>query len=212
MTPDEELDETFELAKAANAADRPAAAAEYLSVYLRHRPGHAYAWFLLGDSLRRIGLRHEAERALLSAWELQDADGGNQAWHVAARLGTLHNDWGDYDGSEVWYARAVERLPGDRGGWVWIMRGANLARAGQFRAAEEAHRRALAHPDADRDEAYLNLALLARAQGRYDEAVALLNEALKVTPDYPEVIEELAMLEGVQEAAAHAARLRDRLG
>lgn len=213
MTPDEELDEVLAAAKAASAAGRQAAAAELMSVYVRHRPAHAYAWFLLGNSLRQIGLRDEAERALLTAFELDEADddaGG--AWIVAARLGALHHDWGNYDASETWYARATERLPEDRGGWVWIMRGGNLARAGQFAAAEECHRRALTHADADPDEAHLNLALLFRAQGRYDDAVASLHEALRITPDYPDAIEVLASLDGIQEAAARAARLRDYMG
>jgi tetratricopeptide (TPR) repeat protein len=40
--------------------------------------------------------------------------------------------------------------------------------------------------EGDLDEVYLNLALVARAQGRYEESLAYARQALEITPDYSE--------------------------
>ena len=63
--------------------------------------------------------------------------------------------------------------------------------------------------DADREEVFLNLALLARMQRRYDEARGYLQEALKIDPNYgaaKKALESLAGIEKTIEAAETISR------
>src|SRR5687767_3451685 len=89
MPCDERLDEIYDQAKAAYDHGREPVALELLSTYVRLRPDHSYAWYILGDSLRVVGLVHEAERALLRGLELAPDD---VKWTVRARIGKLHHD------------------------------------------------------------------------------------------------------------------------
>ena len=113
------LGDLYDAATEARHGDRLAAAAELLAGYLRHRPGHGWAWYLYGDALRRMGLRLEAERALARALDKLD----DPTWPTL-QLTQLNKDFGEYAAAATWYDRAVA-LPYARShGWVWIMRGA----------------------------------------------------------------------------------------
>lgn len=114
----------------------------------------------------------------------------------------------------------------------WFARGERLETQGQFDAAEQAYRRALA-VDALHADAYLNLGAMLCEDGRHDEAAALYDRAVAHCPsvaplhfnraialeDQQREREALASYERALELApdladAHynAARLYDRLG
>ena len=118
---------------------------------------------------------------------------------ASLHLGNLHRERGDCEGAEVGYRKALERNP-DHGS-LHAMLGALLATKGDYTAAEQCHRAAIRCSKEDvKDEAYLNLGLVLRAQERYAEARASFSEAIALTPDYPEAI---AALHDVQRAMAY---------
>lgn len=78
----------------------------------------------------------------------------------------------------------------------WIFAGCCLARLGKLQQAEDCHRQAL-QCVGDPDEGMYNLALVLRAQGRYQEALACAHQALEMSPDWagPDFQELIADLE-----------------
>jgi tetratricopeptide (TPR) repeat protein len=197
---DTHLDQLFYSASLAYDQNRFAATAELLSPYLRHRPGHGYAWFLYGDALRAMGLVHEAERALVRAQDLCP----KQPW-PRVRLGMIKEQLGHRESAEVDFAAAAKSAEVARAGWFWVIRGTNLAAMGQFQQAEACHRKALRCKDADAGEAYLNLGYVLRAQGRYMEAVDAFEACLRAAPGNADAGEAIDTLAGVREAARLAA-------
>ncbi len=65
----------------------------------------------------------------------------------------------------------------------WIFAGSCLARAGHLSQAEKCHRHA-SQCIGDPDEAVYNLALVLRAQGRYQEALECAHRAAEMSPDW----------------------------
>lgn len=84
---------------------------------------------------------------------------------------------------------------------AWLREWAELrdkARDGRLAEAEEAHRKATSLRG-DVDEAFLNLGLVLRAQGRFEEAAEAFECALAICAKYEEASEALA---DVREAIA----------
>ena len=199
----EHLDQLYALAAEAYDQDRFAAAAELLSPYVRHRPGHGYAWFVYGDALRVLGLVHEAERALVRSQELCPT----QPW-PRLRLGMVKEQLGHRDAAEQDYAAVADHAGVAAAGWFWIVRGTNLASLNQLAPAEACHRTALGCGDVDRGEAYLCLGAVLRAGGRYAEAEVAYARAASAgaAQDARAALAEMA---GVAEAIALAAATPD---
>ncbi len=202
---DQLLDEIREIAKRSREADRDAAVIELLHIYLKHRPDDGFMWYTFGDSLRIIGLKDEAERALNTALALCPE---KRAW-ILTRLARLYDDAGRHAEAEAAYAEACTDSEFGTFGWLWIMRGGNLAAATQLTAAEKCHRHALTFNDehVSRDEAFLNLGNVLRAMGRYNEAADAYQSALEITPDYTECLEALDSLEDIEAAIQTAKEL-----
>ncbi len=194
------LDHLFGSAKAAYDRDRFAAAAELLSPYLRHRPGHGFAWFLYGDALRVLGLVHEAERALVRSQELCPA----QPW-PRVRLGMVKEQLGHRDAAEQDYAAAAADAEVAAAGWFWVVRGGNLAALNQLGGAEACHRTALACGDVDPAEAWFGLGYVLRAQGRYADAGAAFGRCPGDGPSAAEAADAIETMAGVGEAMAMSA-------
>lgn len=191
----------WEKARVAFNQERFAITVELLTPYLRHRPEHAFAWLQFGRSLERIGLFFEAEQALARADEFEE----NRPYSLTA-LANFYKDLGQHELAETFYAKAIDHPESEQMGWIWIQRGTNFARWNHLDDAEKCHRKALELPNADHDEAWLNIGLILRARGRYDEAIAAFNRALEICPDYEEAKERLASLQGIKGALAMARR------
>lgn len=181
-THDDSLKTIFDWARTALNDNRGAVAAELLTAYVQSRPEHGYAVFLLGESLREIGRAVEAERVLSRALDLAPPNGRARIMASIARVKGRH---GSLDDAEKWFRSATDDEIGAQKGWIWIMRGANLAYAGRFEEAAACHERAAQMPG-DPDEAFLNLGYVRRAQGRYADAIDAFRKALEITPDYRE--------------------------
>ena len=156
--------------------------------------------------IRLLNARNLAHRRLFGAAEaefraVEHADGADERW----RSMWLH-EWVEFCelrrdevGLEAAYRELAMQLPGDTR--YWILLGACLARQGKLEAAMEMHRRATTLAG-DPDEAFLNLGLLLRAAGRFEEAADALQRALDLCSDDLTAADALA---DVREAM----RLRD---
>jgi uncharacterized protein (TIGR02996 family) len=193
MPTDEEFKKMRELAYAQFSDEREAVALEILQRYLAHMPDDYHARLLYADCLRIIGRREEAE------YEFQRVSFAPKtiSYHeLHAKLGMLYQDWGKLSEAEEHFAIACG--PADSPGWAWILRGANLALMERFDDAAECHRKATKiESRCDRDEAFLNLGLVLRAQAKYEEAADAFRSALELNPDYPAAIEALKSIDGI---------------
>jgi tetratricopeptide (TPR) repeat protein len=177
---------------------------ELLSVYVRSEPYHGIAWFHFGDALRVVGRLAEAEEALRRALDLAPE---SKRFAVYARIAMAMGKRGSPEDSEKWYRLATSEAGCP--GWLWCLRGANLLRSETHALARTCFEAALKSEDVEKDEVFLNLALLARMQRRYDQARQYLQEALQIDPNYDEakkVLESLAGIENTIEAAEAISR------
>ena len=201
MTTPECFERLYAKGKEAHEVNRDASAIIFLRAYLKHRPKHPFAWFLLGDSLRAIGALKEAEIALLRS--LEEAPTGKR-FSIYSRLAMMYADRGDHKKAEAYYAKACRGREGSVLGWLWLLRGVNQCTAGNFKRAERYYRAAMKMREIDIDEVYLNLGYLFRAQFRFQEARRAFAEALRLDPKCSDAKKALRSLRGVDDALAKA--------
>jgi tetratricopeptide (TPR) repeat protein len=129
----------------------------------------------------------EAQAALRVAQRLIPKDRRAEIWEQSEYLYRRMND---FVRAEKAFRRAVQERPSTR---RYILLGAALARQGKLAAAERQHRAAIreATPGEPIDEAHLNLALVLRANERYEEAITSLRRALRISLRYEEASEVL---------------------
>ncbi|HBO44759.1 MAG TPA: hypothetical protein DD670_12685 [Planctomycetaceae bacterium] len=175
-----------------------AAAVELLRPYVVRRPEDGYAWFVYGDVLRRMGLSLEAIAAFGKAIEFAPDD---SLADVHIQMGKTCNSIGEFAEAERHYAAATKHDPGFERGWLWIFRGCNLARSGEFARALSCYLKAV-EIGYNVKEAYLNIGYALRAQGNYDSAADAFRKAMSLTPDCKEAKEGLLSLEGVEKACS----------
>jgi len=162
-------------------AGEHAYALELSRVLLHDFPDFEFGLVLQGVILYELARYEEAEQVLRAA--VQDLS-TEAKHHGYLQLGHLFRDKGDYDSAEKWYRQSMELNPNDAGRHIFL--GLVLAKKGHFHAAEEEYRQGTKCTKGAIDEAYLNLALILRAQERYKEALECIERALALTPDYPE--------------------------
>ena len=114
--------------------------------------------------------------------------------HYYQVKGDLMDLQGKFTEAAEYYQKLIDLEPRQTLGY--IMKGACLAKAGEFETAKELHDMAT-HLEGDPDEAYLNLGLIYRAEGKLYAAKKAFMEALVLTPDY---LEAQDGLEDVNEA------------
>jgi tetratricopeptide (TPR) repeat protein len=148
--------------------------------FLIRYPDHGPAWHILGVALTDLARYSEAEQALWNALRLCPR-------HLRrvpmCSMGHFHDARGELARAARWYQRAIDAAPNHAAGYIFL--GGVLARQGRLREAEKVHRQATETCDEGSiDEAFLNLALVLRAQDRFDEASACLREAIRIDPKY----------------------------
>jgi tetratricopeptide (TPR) repeat protein len=161
------------------AGDSPAQMIELLRDFVRDFPDFGPGWRWLGLSLYDVSQFEDAERALRRSLELASAE-----WlHFAlADLGNLFRLRGDAAAAETWFRKAIAHAPSHASAYTFL--GAMLARLGRLAEAEQLHRQGTACDGGAVDEAYHNLGLVLRSQGRYEEAVECFELALGIDPEY----------------------------
>lgn len=110
-------------------------------------------------------------------------------WAFYCQLGSLFRYRGDLPAAEQWYQKAIDEKPEDAGGYIF--KGAAQARQGKLQEAEATHRRATQCSEGAIDEAYQNLGLVLRGQGRLLEAAACFQKAIELDAENYDAIEAL---------------------
>jgi tetratricopeptide (TPR) repeat protein len=168
-------------------AHLPAYSAAVLRDAVKENPKTGIFWLLLGDDLTSLLRFDEAEDALKRGLELTPADKRRNAYSL---LGHLADAVGDSSRAEEWYKMAIDNAPRNASGYIYL--GALYASLCRMDDAENMHRQGAMCSDGCVDEAYFNLGLVLRAQGRLGEA--------------KECFERAIALEDVEMAMAYASK------
>jgi len=151
---------------------------------------------MYGEGLRFVGRQTEERVALGRALRLAQSNPKAVA-QISLALAAFYEADHNYAKVEALYRRITEvqrRMPG----WFWLLRGANFARWGKFSETEKYHRRATRMKSADREEAYLNIGYVLRAQFKYKQAKKAFQKALEIDPNYSEAKRAISSLQGVE--------------
>jgi len=144
--------------------------------FLGDYPKHGVGWALLGLAYMKLSRYTEAQAALKRAirFVAEDHRAMPYAW-----MGDLYARKGDHRRAAWWYEKIILEAPDDGRGYLYL--GMAQSRVGKHVEAETAFRKALETGGVDLFEARLNLAYALRAQERWDESLAEL-EQLALAP------------------------------
>ncbi|MDG3006954.1 tetratricopeptide repeat protein [Paludisphaera mucosa] len=165
--------------RAAHRADLPALAVARGRELVDRHPECGPAWKILGSALVDLARYDEADEAIRRATSLCPP---GKLWVTLAEMGHLHRARGNLSVAAAWYRRAINAAPEEAGAHIFL--GGILAQSGRLKEAEAAHRTATLCEYGCRDEAFLNLGLVLRAQDRLDEAAGCFEAALELDPKY----------------------------
>ena len=167
--------------KRAYAADELATVVALGEIILRSNPDDGPILMEVGDCLAAMAQYDRAKEYLKRALQLApDAFRHQVLW----RLGKLCEHRGELLDAAEWYKEAHQCLPEDATSLIFC--GGVLASLGQLDEAEAAHRQATLCSEGCIDEAYHNLGLIYRSQGRLEEAFDSFAIAIEMDPEYQE--------------------------
>jgi tetratricopeptide (TPR) repeat protein len=180
------MSEAYKLhARLSRTPDEHVATRRELAVaYARRCPRSTSAWAHVASSLVDLRL---FKKAFFALKRLQEVARAEDAYIVFIRWGDYYKSIGDLRRAGHWYRKAAKE---EQGALVFV--GAVLARQGRFAEAKRYHRQATRAGDTEllaRDEAYYNLALIFRAQRRYQEALDNFDRAIALDPKYTDAFE-----------------------
>jgi tetratricopeptide (TPR) repeat protein len=169
------------------AAGQPYLAVEAFSGALAIRADSMVAHYRRGEAYGALGQALQAERDLREARRLAP-----DAPEPLEALGRLFEQRGDDATAADWYAQAAERLHDTDARLLYTLALARY-RAGALPAAHDAARRALAAQDTLAEAHYL-LGLIAHDMQNRREAIAALEQAVRLRPALIPARQELAAL------------------
>ncbi|MGO9601510.1 MAG: tetratricopeptide repeat protein [Isosphaeraceae bacterium] len=179
MTDTELIRARWSRIRAAHKADLPALTVARAEAFLRDHPDCGPAWKILGSALLDLARHDAAQAALKRALALCPSE---KLWIPLSEMGHLHRARGQLKAAAAWYRQAIDAAPQEASPHIYL--GGVLARSGQLSEAEASQRAAIRCTLDCREEAYLNLGLVLRAQGRYEEAATCFEQALALSPKY----------------------------
>jgi tetratricopeptide (TPR) repeat protein len=162
-------------------------AIEALSGAVTIRPESMVAYFRRAEAYRAQRRADEAVRDLRTASRLAP-----DATEPLVALGELAAERGDHALAAEWYSRAAERLQGEAPDLLYAL-ALERYRAGTPAAAVDPLRRAIARRDPGGGAHFL-LGLVYRDTNHPDEAIDILEEAIRIAPSLLPAREELADL------------------
>ena len=174
-----ELEDRYQDASKAWSEGNYALSLELTRELLKHYPDYLPGRALYGALLYELARYDEAEAALR---DLLNDSPEDVLYFVYCQLGNLNRERGDYNLAVEHYKAAIKLAPENAGPHIFL--GAILAKKGNLEAAEASHRKATHCNKGPIDEAFFNLGLVLRAQERYSEALACLERALDIEPEY----------------------------
>ncbi len=110
-------------------------------------------------------------------------------------MGGLERYRGNIAAAEPWYRKAIELHPDEATAYIYL--GAAQARQGNYKEAEETHRKATQCSKGCLDEAHHNLGLVLRVQDRLQEAAVHFRKAIELDPNYKDARNALKDVESV---------------
>lgn len=182
-------DKTYGMIGMAYRNDQAATTVLLASRWLEAHPDDLGVIHDYAEMLYQMTHYDEAIRVCLDAIERFEDD----RWGLYIKMGQLHRYRGDFAVAELWYQKAIDENPDEAGSYIFL--GAVQAVQGKLMQAEVTHRRAIQCPDGLIDEAYHNLGLVLRGQGRFAEAADCFRKAIELCPEYPHAIEALQDVE-----------------
>ena len=153
--------------------------------WLKHHPDDVLVMLDYAEVLKDMARYDESLELYHKIVELQPTF---SKW-VYGLIGHLYRYKGDFPEAEYWYERARLEYPDDASAFIFL--GAIQARQGKLDEAEATHRRATLCSEGQIDEAYHNLGLVLRGQGRLEEAAECFRKAIDIDPEYEDSIEAL---------------------
>ena len=173
--------------RVALAAHRFVAARDAAQLYRKLRPDKSAGVYLLFDAQLELGDYSTAEAALS---ELEKSEPDSITVHSRrARLASVRGqDTAAPTAASLAVARQLSPAQPAVLAWALVQSGERKFRSGDFDEAEKAYTEALEHRPGDWS-ATEHLAELRAAQGRTDEALALLDAAIAATESRPELLQ-----------------------
>ena len=161
-------------------ADHVATVVQLAEPWLKREPTNlsVTCWYV--ESLFRMTHYDKAASVLDSALKSFENPGAQHFLYLI--YGQLERYRGQYLESEKWYEEAIRTRPNEATAYIFL--GAALAKQGKLVDAERVLRDAIQCHDGAIDEAYCNLGLVLRGQGKFNESVDALQSALALDPDY----------------------------
>lgn len=95
------------------------------------------------------------------------------------------NEMGNYKEALKWYDKMIEVIPNETVGYIF--KGSCLAKAGKYELAKIEHLKAT-NLEGDPEEAFYNLALISRAEMKFEEAKEYCEKSLEIDPNDKSVI------------------------
>jgi tetratricopeptide (TPR) repeat protein len=180
---------TGRMIRAAHANDHAATTVLLAERRLRDHPDDIWVIFDYAEMLYQMTRYDEALRIYLDAIERFP----ERRWGLYNQLGSMYRYRGDFAIAESWFRKAIDEEPAEAGSYIFL--GACQARQGKLQEAEATHRAATGCSEGCIDEAYHNLGLVLRGQGRLAEAAECFRQAIERCPDYANAIEALTDVE-----------------
>ena len=179
-------------ALAASRAGHSSLAIVMLRDLLTDVPDAGPIWGVLADELLNQDRHTEAKHALQRALECPNVT----PYLIHLKIGELYERRMQFRHAQLWYQRAARSAPDEASAFIYL--GKMHARRGRFAIARRVLRRALQCSNGCIDEAHLNLGHLARAGGRFEEALVAYNQALEIDPEYQEAKDAIADVKHTQ--------------
>jgi tetratricopeptide (TPR) repeat protein len=178
---------TRELVEAAFRRNHAATAVALASRWLKHHPEDIWTLFKYAEFLYSMARYDEATHVYEGAL----ATFPDQRWAIFNQLGRMCDYRGQLSEAEQWFRKAVEIEPDEVCAYIFL--GSCQARQGKVKDAEATLRAAttwtghsLLH------EAYHNLGLVLRGQGRLNDAAECFQNAIGARPGCSEAVEALS--------------------
>ncbi len=111
---------------------------------------------------------------------------GDRRLGFYCEFGHLFRYRGNFPEAERWYRKASEEDPDEASSFIFL--GSIQARQGNLRTAESSHRRATSCSKGCIDEAFHNLGLVLRGQGRLSEAADCFRKAIEIDAEYEDAV------------------------
>ncbi len=182
-------DKTYAMIELAFRNDQAATTVLLAPRWLKAHPDDIWVTFKYAELLYQMTHYDEAIRVYLDAIDRFE----DHRWGLYNQMGHLHRYRGDYAAAELWYQKAIDENLDDAGSYIFL--GAVQSRQGKLTHAEASHRRATQCQYGLVNEAYHNLGLVLRGQGRLAEAADCFRKAIELCPKYPDAIEALQDVE-----------------